>query len=99
MHSVKFNTATEQLAKATEEVKSWREQTHLAEQHREVQEHNIKMLTQIILERDDDYRQEQERRTVEHNLLVFREKKSLRGDTEQREEFLGHVRSSGFKSE
>ncbi len=38
VHQARFNVATEQLAKATKELKSWKEQTQLAEQHVETQE-------------------------------------------------------------
>ncbi len=42
---VRFDTALEQLDKATQDVKIWTEHTYLAEQQREVQERNVIVVT------------------------------------------------------
>ncbi len=62
VHRVRFDTASEQLVKATQEVKIWKEQTYLAEQQGEVQQRNIKVFTQPLVVRDGGFRQEQSRK-------------------------------------
>ncbi len=85
-HQARFKVATEHLATAFEEVKSWKEQNQLAEQQRETQEHRVKVLSQLSMGRDGGFRQDQFRKRE-------RSRESLRfraGD------FLSHLRTSRF---
>ncbi len=42
----------ERLMKATEMIEEWKEQVKLEELQRDIQEHNVKRLTQLLMERD-----------------------------------------------
>ncbi len=99
VYNAKRKIAVEHLQHAIQEHEAWKKQVEMAKKQMDIQERSIKMFIQIILEKDDEYRQEQERRTVEYNRLLLREYKSLRGDAEQKEKSLGHVRSPRFKGE
>jgi hypothetical protein len=53
VHRVRYDTAQERLMKATE-MMEWREQVKLEELQRDTQEHNVEILTRLLMERDQE---------------------------------------------
>ncbi len=92
VYKVGFDVAWEQLDKATQEVKIWQEQTYMAEQQREVQEHNMKVVTRLLVDRDGGFRQEQARER-ERSRGALRHRMA---DIDARQKSLGHLRVSRF---
>jgi hypothetical protein len=69
-HQARQNIAMEQMASALEQTKPWDEQTRLAEQQISIQENNVKIFANLLLERDEGFRQDparkRERRAGSH---------------------------------
>ncbi len=57
-----FDMAQERAQKASEKVAVWKEQVKLEEQQRDVQKHNVKLFTQLLMEHDNDFSQKEQAR-------------------------------------
>ncbi len=58
---VRYETARERLMKAIGMMEEWKEQVRM-ELHRDVQEHNITILTQLLMDNDQEYSQQEQAR-------------------------------------
>ncbi len=54
MYRVRYETARERLMQTIEMIEEGKEQARLEELQRDVQEHNTKVLTQLLMDRDQE---------------------------------------------
>ncbi len=85
VYRVRYDTAQEQL-------KVWREHVKLAEYQRDTQEHSVKVLAQLLMERSEEFSHQEQTLKRERS----RDAKSKRGVLDERAKSLAYVKGAKF---
>ena len=60
VYRIHYDNAVERLMKAILVLEEWKEQVRMEELQRDAQEHDVRILTQLLMDRNQEYNQQQQ---------------------------------------
>ncbi len=90
---MRCEAARERLMKATEMMEEWEEQVKLEESKRDVQEHNVKVFTQLLMARDQEFSRQEQARKRERS----KDARGKRRDVDERLRLLAYLKTTKYE--